>query len=125
MNVGVVGSRSLKVDCLEKYLPENTKVVVSGGAIGIDTCAKNWAINNKITLREFLPEYTKYGITAPLRRNVTIVKNSDLVIAFWDRKSRGTVFTLKKCAELGVPYKIFVPSKDDANTFEPYFKNNF
>jgi hypothetical protein len=43
--------------------------IVSGGAIGIDRCAKEYAIRNNITLREFLPEYNKFGRSAPLKRN--------------------------------------------------------
>ena len=41
MKVAVIGSRNLVVQDLEKYLPEETTEIVSGGAKGIDTCAKN------------------------------------------------------------------------------------
>lgn len=43
MKIAVIGSRGLRVNNLEKYLPKNTTEIVSGGAIGIDTCAKNYA----------------------------------------------------------------------------------
>ena len=32
MRVAVIGSRNLRIDDLEKYLPENTTEIVSGGA---------------------------------------------------------------------------------------------
>ena len=107
MRVAIVGSRNLKVDQLDRYLPTETTEIVSGGARGIDTCARQWANRHSIKLTEFVPEYEKYGRSAPLRRNITIIQNADLVLAFWDQKSRGTKFVIDKCKELGVPVKIF------------------
>lgn len=69
MKIAVIGSRSLVINNLEKYLPKDVDEIVSGGAIGIDRCAKEYAIRNNITLREFLPEYNKFGRSAPLKRN--------------------------------------------------------
>lgn len=40
MKIAVIGSRNLKVENLEKYIPESTTEIVSGGARGIDTCAR-------------------------------------------------------------------------------------
>lgn len=107
MRVAIVGSRNLQVENLGQYLPQETTEIVSGGARGIDTCARQWANSHSIKLTEFLPEYEKYGRSAPLRRNITIIQNADLVLAFWDQKSRGTKFVIDKCKELGVPVKIF------------------
>lgn len=61
MKIAVIGSRGLKVNALEKYLPKEVTEIVSGGAIGIDTCAREYAIANGLKLTEFLPEYEKYG----------------------------------------------------------------
>lgn len=69
MKIAVIGSRSLVVNNLEKYLQKDVDEIVSGGAIGIDRCAKEYAIRNNITLREFLPEYNKFGRSAPLKKN--------------------------------------------------------
>lgn len=107
MRVAIIGSRNLQVENLGQYLPQETTEIVSGGARGIDTCARQWANSHSIKLTEFLPEYEKYGRSAPLRRNITIIQNADLVLAFWDQKSRGTKFVIDKCKELGVPVKIF------------------
>lgn len=101
MKVAVIGSRGLTVSNLEKYLPDETTEIISGGAKGIDTCAKEYAIANGIKLTEFLPQYEKYGKGAPLKRNIAIIENADIVIAFWDGKSSGTRFVIEKCRELG------------------------
>ena len=107
MIVAVVGSRTLKVENLKEYLPKNTTEIVSGGAKGIDSCAKKYALENNIKYTEFLPEYEKYGRSAPLRRNIDIVKNAGYVIAFWDGKSRGTAFTIGMCKSFDVRVKIY------------------
>lgn len=109
MKVAVIGSRGLTVNNLEKYLPAETDEIISGGARGIDQCAKEYALSHGIKLTEFLPEYDKYGRTAPLIRNITIIKNSDIVLAFWDGKSRGTKFVIDKCHEMSVKVDIFKP----------------
>ena len=82
MKVAVIGSRSLEVPNLQDYLPPETTTIISGGAKGIDTSAREYAKENDIELMEFLPEYNKYGRSAPLKRNMTIIQNSDLILAF-------------------------------------------
>lgn len=82
MKVAVIGSRNLQVEHLEAFLPAKATEIVSGGAKGIDTCAKEFALQNNMKLTEFLPEYEKYGRTAPLRRNLQIIDYADCVLAF-------------------------------------------
>ncbi len=106
MRVAVIGSRGLTVEDLGKYLPEETTEIISGSAKGIDSCAREYAVSHGIKLTEFLPEYEKYGRGAPLKRNITIIQNSDIVLAFWDGSSRGTKFVIDKCREMGVEVKV-------------------
>lgn len=108
MRVAIVGSRGLSVTNLEKYLPNGVTEIVSGGAKGIDTCAREYAVSNGIKLTEFLPEYEKYGRSAPLKRNIAIIENADLVLAFWDGTSRGTKFVIDNCKSRGIPVQVFV-----------------
>ena len=100
MKVAVIGSRNLSVDNLGDYLPKETTEIVSGGAKGIDTVAKEYALKNSIKLTEFLPEYSKYKRGAPLKRNLQIIEYADVVIAFWDGKSRGTRFVIENCNKI-------------------------
>lgn len=108
MKVAVIGSRGLSVSDLSRYLPENTTEIVSGGAKGVDTSAREYALAHGIKLTEFLSEYTKYGRSAPLKRNITIIEYSDIVIAFWDGKSRGTKFVIDNCRKLGVEVRVYI-----------------
>ncbi len=108
MKVAVIGSRGLTVSDLGRYLPENTTEIVSGGAKGVDTSAREYAKNNGIKLTEFLPEYTRFGRSAPLKRNITIIEYADIVLAFWDGKSRGTKFVIDNCRKLGVEVRVYI-----------------
>lgn len=108
MKIAIVGSRTIKkINNLAAYLPENVEAIISGGAVGVDQIAAAFAAEHQIPLVEFLPQYEKFGRQAPLVRNVEIIKNSSLVLAFWNGHSRGTAFVVRKCRELGVPVRLF------------------
>ena len=108
MKVAVIGSRGLTVENLKDYLPKETTEIVSGGAKGIDTGAKNYANAHGIKYKEFLPDYAIYKRGAPLKRNEKIIEYSDLVIAFWDGKSSGTKFVIDTCKKIGVDIKVIL-----------------
>ena len=97
MIIGVIGSRDLVVDELEKYIPPECEKIVSGGAVGIDKCAADYARKHGIELLEILPDYRKYGKAAPILRNKTIVDESNIVIAFWNGHSKGTKMVIEYC----------------------------
>ncbi len=97
MKIAVIGSRGLIVKDLANYLPSDVTEIVSGGAVGIDACAKEYAIENGLRLTEFLPEYKKFGRGAPLKRNLQIIDYADEVLAFWDGQSRGTKYVIEQC----------------------------
>lgn len=77
MRVAVVGSRNMEIKHLGEYLPEKVTEIVSGGARGIDACARKYALENGLKLKEFFPEYNKYGKVAPLKRNLQIIDYAD------------------------------------------------
>ena len=103
MIVAIVGSRNLSIPDLSPYLPEGTTEIVSGGARGVDACARAWARENRLKLTEFLPEYEKYGRNAPLKRNLQIIGYADLVVALWDGTSRGTKHVIDSCKRQNIP----------------------
>ena len=106
MKVAVVGSRSLRIESLEAYLPRETTEVVSGGAKGIDRCAGEYAKAHGLVLTEFLPDYARYRRGAPLRRNEQIVRYADMVVAFWDGQSTGTRHVIRLCEQYGKPLRV-------------------
>ncbi len=108
MILGIVGSRSLKLPLPEELMPPYIDTIISGGAKGIDKCARNYAFERHIGMLEILPEYDRYGRRAPLMRNDWIISLSDMIYIFWDGKSRGTAYVIKKCAEIKKPHRVFI-----------------
>ena len=110
MKVAIIGSRNLKIseEELKKLLPAETTEIVSGGAKGIDTCAKSYAMSNKIKYTEFLPQYEKYGKCAPIKRNAQIINYADMILAFWDGSSKGTLNVIKACKKINKKIHVYI-----------------
>ena len=116
MRVAIIGSRELGESGQEKCcynqicgsVPRNCTEIVSGGAEGIDMLAQKYARENSLLFTRFDPEYGSYGKNAPLMRNAEIIKYADLVLAFWDGKSRGTAQAISLCCENNKLIEIFL-----------------
>ncbi len=108
-NVGIVGSRGfddyelLKKSVLEAIKPELINMIISGGAVGADTLAEEFAREFSIPVKVFKPNRKKYGYEASHMRNTEIVENSTLILAFWDGHSTGTKDSLVKAERMGIP----------------------
>ena len=94
MKIAVVGSRGITVQDIGKYIGQ-AEEIISGGAVGVDACAAEYARQNGIKLTEFLPQYELYGRAAPIVRNRQIVDYADRVVVFWDGSSRGSLSVIK------------------------------
>ena len=99
--MAIVGSRntgtvdfSLVMDELRQRIKDRVAEVTGGGAKGYDTMAAAWAILRGIAVTELRPDYQKHGRAATFIRNRAIVDSADIVVAFWDGKSRGTKYTI-------------------------------
>ena len=102
--LAIVGSRSFRnYDLFKKYLELtierlsiNFDIIISGGALGVDSMAARYANDNNINYIEYPAEWNKYGNKAGYLRNTTIVENSTYILAFWDHNSNGTYDTIDK-----------------------------
>jgi len=114
MKVAIVGSRDFVcyktfLEGIEQFtgLLGDITHVVSGGARGADTLAKQYADENDLPLTVFFPDYKRYGrYKAPLKRNEEIIDASAFCLAFWDGESHGTKYTIGYAEKTGVPTKI-------------------
>ena len=102
MKIAVIGSRTFAdYDLLEKTLSNinNISAIVSGGAKGADSLAEKFAKLHSIPTIIFKPDWS-LGRHAGFLRNTTIIENCDLLIAFWDNKSKGTLDSINKAKKL-------------------------
>ena len=107
MKIAIVGSRSVTVENIGAYIAD-AEEIVSGGAVGVDRCAAEYARRSGIKLTEFLPEYDRYGRAAPIVRNKQIVDYADRVVAFWDGNSKGTLSVIKYAQKVGKPCEVIL-----------------
>jgi len=103
MKIGVVGSRTFNdYDLMCKVLSSCGQfTLVSGGAAGADFLAERYADEFKLDRIIHIPKWEEYGKSAGFIRNALIVEDSDIVIAFWNLKSKGTEHTINLCKKSG------------------------
>ena len=101
MKLLIVGSRSIKDFDLEKYVPEETEMIITGGADGIDTLAEKYADKKRLSKLVMRPQYHLYGKGAPLKRNEKMLELCDAVLVVWDGSSKGTKYTLNYAEKIG------------------------
>ncbi len=94
MKLLIIGSRTITNFDPAGYIPEETDLIISGGAKGVDRVAEQYADSHGIEKLIILPQYEKFGRAAPLKRNEEMVDLADTVLAIWDGESRGTKYTL-------------------------------
>lgn len=108
MRLAIIGSRTFEdyhlLSCsIIIFLSKNITEVISGGASGADSLGERFANYYHFPIKIFKPEWTKYGKAAGFIRNQQIVDNSDMILAFWDGKSRGTQDTIEKAKKAKKP----------------------
>jgi len=110
MIIAIVGSRNFNdYELVKKALdPVKNKItgIISGGAKGADSLAETYARQNGIITKIFLPDWETHGNSAGFIRNTEIVGAAQLVIAFWDGKSKGTKHSIDIANRLNKPLKI-------------------
>ena len=110
MRVIVCGSRRWRdrdmiADRLADLPVEST--IVHGAAGGADTIAAQEAEKLGLLLDPHPAEWELYGKRAGYLRNRKMAElGADLVIAFWDGRSRGTMHMVDLAEEYGIPFEL-------------------
>lgn len=117
MILAIVGSRSFTdsaLMCAEvlRAFPDVT-CIVSGGAAGADSLARDLALALGINYYEVRPDWKKYGRAAGPLRNREIVERSEAVIAFWDGASKGTAHAIDYARKVGKRVIVIGVGEDD------------
>lgn len=109
MKIAVIGSRSFRdFVLLEQTLDSISRIsaIVSGGARGADELAVQYALARRIPTKIFQPNWRLHKRGAGHRRNELIIRESDIIIVFWDGKSAGTRHAIQFTKIIGKPIKI-------------------
>lgn len=107
MKLGIVGSRDfvdyqLFCKAIDQFLTEwnidhnDIEFIISGGALGADTLAQQWATDNNHQMKIFYPDWKSHGRAAGPMRNQLIIDNSTHIIAFPSVSGKGTQDSIKK-----------------------------
>ena len=109
MRIVIGGSRtytdykafSEALDSVLSSMPQNEITILSGHCKGVDAMAERYAAEHKISIRVYPAEWNIYGRAAGPVRNRRMVEECDLVIAFWDGRSKGTKSLIDCTRNLG------------------------
>lgn len=102
MRVAVIGSRTFNDYDEVKSVLSTLKItlLISGGAKGADSLGEKYAKENNIETKIFYPDWSKHGKKAGFLRNSDIINEAELIIAFWDKTSKGTKDSIDKALKL-------------------------
>ncbi len=114
--MAIVGSRDFtNYDIIAKHVDDiiadnNLTIthIVSGGASGVDSLAKQYANKHNYQLVEYLPDWAAYGKAAGPMRNTLIINAADVCVAFPTANSRGTYDSIKKANAKPIPTWVIV-----------------
>lgn len=99
----ICGSRGINQLNISRYIKNIDKIqkIVHGGCRGVDSIADPWAKANDIEAVVYKPNYKVYGRRAPLVRDEEMAEFCDVIICFWDGKSRGSKYTCDYGRKIG------------------------
>jgi len=69
-------------------------IIISGTANGADKLGEQYALNRGYQVMQFKPKWDEHGKSAGFIRNKEMADNADLLVAFWDGKSKGTAMMI-------------------------------
>ena len=116
MHVAIIGSRSISISValpiIRSFFKSNHwsfSSIVSGGAYGVDSAAAIFARSADLPLSIFLPDYSRFGRVAPLRRNTLIVEASDALFCVFDgpNLTGGSFHVVSYAHAAGLPIVLF------------------
>jgi len=90
----------------EKFIAQSDRFfveeIVSGAAPGVDTLGERWAKEKGYKIRRFKANWDLYQKSAGPIRNWEMAKYANVLVAFWDGKSRGTGNMISTAKRLGL-----------------------
>lgn len=102
MKLAVIGNkdfidRKLLSNVLDNF--NDIDLIVSGGAVGTDTMAIEYAKSKGLNWIFYPPDFAFFGKKAKTIRNKMIVQTCDKLVAFWDQNCESTRYTIQYARE--------------------------
>lgn len=94
---------------VDKFLstyPSDSIEIVSGNARGADKLGERYAKEHNLPVKLFPANWDKYGKRAGYLRNQEMADYANMLIAFWDRKSKGTNHMINIAKKAGLIVKV-------------------
>lgn len=82
-------------------------VIVSGGARGADKLGETWATRWGFPVEVHPALWDKHGPQAGILRNIEMAKVSNVLVAFWDGKSKGTKHMINTALREGLEVHVY------------------
>lgn len=93
---------------LRRLLDQDKLVIIHGGCRGADQMADAWCQDHEVHQVVYRADWDTHGRKAgPIRNSEMLESGVDLVVAFWDLKSRGTKDTIDKARAKGIPVEVW------------------
>jgi len=122
MNLIIAGGRNfLDIDLMEeklvKYVMDrglqlSDVTVISGKAIGADTCGAMLARKHNMGLIEKQADWNTWGKSAGYRRNTEMAEIGHGLLAFWDGKSKGTKHMIDIATKVNLIVEVVMYGQD-------------
>ncbi len=91
----------------DKFLKDQINIeIVSGAYKGADLLGERYAAERNYLIKQFPADWRRYGKSAGLKRNAEMANYANLLIAFWDGKSKGTKNMIELATLAGLKVKV-------------------
>lgn len=93
---------------VDKFIEDSSKEfdcefeIVSGTCRGADSLGERYAEERGYAVKRFKPKWGEYGRSAGIIRNQMMAGYADVLITFWDCKSRGTMNMIDEAQKRGL-----------------------
>ena len=114
MKVIIAGSREgftiedVRIAVLNREFYGTITEVVSGAARGVDRLGEQWAKENDIPIKQFIPDWDGLGKKAGHVRNREMGDYADALIALWDGESKGTKGMIEYAQKKGLKVYVYL-----------------
>lgn len=98
---------TLKKYCDHVLQNKSGIIIVSGKAKGADSLGEKYAKEKNFPIAEFPAKWETLGRAAGFIRNKEMAQYADALIAFWNKKSKGTKHMINIASEMKLPTRIY------------------